>query len=196
MTTDRRRQFGPHSSAYLNKGKKKKPMHTERKTVHTNVRIFAEIAEAAHQRMYQAISEFTIGSEQNKSKSIKVFDPAQTSFKEALVSIIFTCMWLEATLHLLIVRDLGRKRFRQMDSWSYERKLRELKCADEQLLDRVCRLRETRRELVHEKAQFEYDDTGAFVGQLKLAQEEADNARDVLVGLKDWFQDMSKNSVR
>ena len=46
---------------------------------------------------------------------IKTFDPEQNSFKQAMVSIVFTGMWIEALLHLLIVRDHGTEKYEEYD---------------------------------------------------------------------------------
>ena len=83
-----------------------------------------------------------------------------------MVSIVFTCIWLEATLHLLIVGRYGKERFEELDRNSYERKLEALRCGDEDLLRWAGRLRKIlagtgsresasgvqRRRRVHERA--------------------------------------------
>ena len=120
-------------------------------------------------------------------RAIKRFDPEQTSFKQAMVSIMFTCIWLEAMLHLLIVRRWGKSRFEELDWRPYEGKLEALGCNDEDLLRRAVRLRKTRKGLVHEKAHLEFNDEGEFMGELLTAQEEAENARAVMEGVENWF---------
>lgn len=66
-------------------------------------------------------------------------------------------------------------------------------CTDERLLERVERLRRSRREVVHEKAQLEFADEGrvedsVWIGQLKgeigVSQDEAENARVIMVGVR------------
>lgn len=47
--------------------------------------------------------------------AIKAFDPAGTSFKDAAIAVVFACIWLEALLHLLIVRGCGLGCFRKGD---------------------------------------------------------------------------------
>ena len=117
----------------------------------------------------------------------KIFDPEQTSFKQAMIATVFTCIWLEATLQLLIVDKFGRNCFREVDKDPYETKLQLLGCEDEELLKKAVRLRRARRELVHEKAHSEFNDRGEFTGALRTAQEEAANARAVMVGVEKWF---------
>ena len=40
------------------------------------------------------------------------YDPGQTSFKQSMISIVFTGIWLEALMHLLIVRRYGENKFK------------------------------------------------------------------------------------
>ena len=119
--------------------------------------------------------------------AIKRFDPERRSFKQAMISVVFTGIWLEATLHLLIVDRYGKNRFEELDRRPYERKLEALGCGDEDLRRRVVRLREARRELVHEKAHLEFNEEGEFTGELRTAQEEAEYARLVMEGIERWL---------
>ena len=90
-------------------------------------------------------------------------------------------------MHLLIVDRYGKNCFREVDKDPYETKLQLLGCGEEELLKKVGRLRRVRRELVHEKAHFEFNDRGEFTGALRTAQEEAENARAVMVGVENWI---------
>ena len=110
------------------------------------------------------------------------------SFKEAMITIVFGCVWLEAILHLLIVKVCGRKCYEEVDRKSYEEKLRLLKCDDDELFRNVTRLRIARKEIIHEKAYFEFNESGEFVGKTMTAQDEAENAKAVLVGVTKWCQ--------
>lgn len=97
-------------------------------------------------------------------------DPEQKSFKQAMITTVFTAMWLDALLHLLIVRHLGVMTFKNFDrKHGYEAGLRLLGCSDKEILNAANRLQASRRELVHEKAHL---DNGA----VKTAEEEAANA--------------------
>lgn len=165
-------------------------MEAKHRPVFTNVHIFGAIADTAYKKMSELLANNIRRNPDSSSGVIKIFDPEQTSFKEAMISIVFSCMWLEATLHLLIVRKFDRERFKNADRrLSYEEKLRLLECRDEQLLNNVERLRKSRRELVHEKAHLEFSQAGEFLGELKTAQDEAENARAVIVGLRKWCQE-------
>jgi hypothetical protein len=110
---------------------------------------------------------------------IHTYDPSQTAFKSAIVSIVFTTIWLDAVTHLLIVRELGEREFRKHDRDSYEGKLRLLRVDDDDLLSRVSRLREVRRELVHEKAYLDKE--------MRTAQSEARNANEVRRLVDDYL---------
>ena len=107
-------------------------------------------------------------------------DPDQNSFKQAMIAIVFTGMWLEAFLHLMIVRKHGKDKFEEYDFKPYEDKLHLLECSDPYIIDRAIRFRKSRKELVHEKAYFDN-------GEIKKAQDEADNAHELLVALNNQF---------
>ena len=162
-------------------------MEAERKVVFTNVRIFGAIADAAYERMSEDMAKNVHAMLDGSPGAIKVFDPEQKSFKDAIISIVFSCIWLEALLHLLIVRQFGRECFREVDRrLSYGEKLSLLGCSDDQLLEWTSQLQGSRRQLVHEKAHMEYTDEGVFAGEVKSAQDEAETARRVMVGVREW----------
>ena len=165
-------------------------MQAEHKWAFSNVRIFRAIADRAYDKMSEDMDKNIRARPDGGPGVIKTFDPEQTSFKEAMISIVFTCIWLEATLHLLIVRMRGSKRFEEVDKRPYEEKLRMLGCGDGQLLNKVEILRSTRRQLVHEKAYFEFNEEGEFTGETRIAQDEAENARAVIVGVSKWCREV------
>ena len=155
--------------------------------IFTNVCTYKAIADQADREMAEGLEQNVRPNPQGREGAIKRFDPERTSFKQAMVSIVFTCIWLEATLHLLIVGRYGKERFEELDRNSYERKLEALRCGDEDLLRRAGRLRKSRRALVHEKAHLEFNDEGEFTSELMTAQEEAENARAVMEAVEHWF---------
>jgi|GEM_PF-2020663 len=140
----------------------------------TNISTYKAIALEAHKSMCEYLEEGRWPKEDGGPGWIKTFDPDQKCFKQAMITIVFTGMWLEALLHLLIVRNHGLEKFAEYDFKSYEEKLRLLGCSEQGLLDVVKRFRKSRKELVHEKA---YCDDG----ELKTAQDEANNAHDLMV---------------
>ena len=108
-------------------------------------------------------------------------DPNQVSFKSACVVIVFSAMWLEASLHGALVRQLGETAAKSHDRKTYEEKLHLIGLANDAMLKRAGRLRTARRELVHEKV---YTDPGS----IRIAQDEANNASDLMRALRDLEQ--------
>ena len=160
-------------------------MTSKHKTILTNVGIYQSIADAAYHNMSGGMGKNV--RPEDSSGAIKTFDPEQTSFKQAMISTVFTCIWLEAILHLLIVDKFGKKWFKKVDYETYEMKLELLSCRDTVLLENVERLRKVRKEIVHEKSKFEFDDEGKFTGESRTGQDEAENARAVMTGVEKWL---------
>ena len=167
-------------------------MTSKHKPILTNVDIYQSIADAAYHNMSEGMGKNVRPRPEDSSGAIKTFDPEQTSFKQAMISTVFTCIWLEAILHLLIVDKFGKKWFKKVDYKTYEMKLELLGCRDTVLLENVERLRKVRRELVHEKAHSEFNDADKFTGELRATQDEAENARSVMTGVEKWIGDTRK----
>ena len=164
-------------------------MTSKHKPILTNVDIYQSIADAAYHNMSEDMGKDVRPRPEDSSGAIKTFDPEQTSFKQAMISTVFTCIWLEAILHLLIVEKFGRKCFEEVDKnrKTYEEKLKLLGCDDKELLENVKRLRKVRKELVHEKAHCEFNDADEFTGESRTGQDEAENARAVMTGVEKWL---------
>ena len=109
------------------------------------------------------------------------YDPSQTSFKQSMISIVFTGIWLEASMHLLIVRRYGENKFKEYD-WknTYEEKLELLAVLIKNCLLACRGFAKLRKSLVHEKAHFDND-------EIMMAQDEAENAHEILVGIHKHF---------
>lgn len=140
--------------------------------VHTNIEIYSAIATEAFAKMRRLNSEH-VKPNTDGSGYIISYDPNYESLKSAMIVIVFTGMWLEALLHQEIVKRYSRSDFDKVDRNSYEEKLKMLGFNDEFLLKQVKRFRETRKELMHEKA---YQDSGS----IKTAQEEASLANEIM----------------
>lgn len=98
---------------------------------------------------------------------IVMYDPYQKSLKNAFVAIVFSGICLEALLHLEFVRHKGLKAYTQkIDRCTYEEKLKQLGCNDEEIFKLCKDFRSARREVVHEKAHL---DDKSF----RIAQKEA-----------------------
>lgn len=117
----------------------------------TNVDIYKDIVMEEYERMRDAMDRDTTPTADG-SRMIKRFDPNRTSFKSAMITVVFTGMWLEAITHLLIVQRFGKAKFREYDRKPYENRLEVLGIQDSNLISRVRAFREARKELVHEKA--------------------------------------------
>ena len=156
----------------------------------TNISIYKAIAEEAHQKMRELIDGGRRPKPDGSAGWVITYDPSQNSFKQSMIAIVFTGMWLEAFLHLQIVQKYGEQKFKEYDFKSYEEKLQLLGCSDQQIIDRATRFRKTRKALVHEKAHF--DD-----GEIRTAQDEADSAYELLVALHNQFspKDLPKENL-
>ena len=163
-------------------------MTSKHKPILTNVDIYQSIADAAYHNMSEGMGKNVRPRPEGSPGTVKTFDPEQTSFKQAMISIVFTCIWLEANLHLRIVNKFGKKCFKEADGKPYEEKLKLLGCESTELLENVKRLRTARNELVHEKAHFEFNDAGKCT-VMRPAQDEAKNAKVVMTGVGKWFCD-------
>lgn len=80
------------------------------------------------------------------------YDQRQRSFKQALIAIAFSGIHLEALLHLEGSRRLGVKEYEKIDGKTYEDKLKRLGFTEPELIADCKRFRESRRDLIHEKA--------------------------------------------
>jgi hypothetical protein len=138
----------------------------------SNTEVYKAIADEAYQKMIQLMADGRRPRTDGNPGWIITRDPSQNCFKQSMISIVFTGMWLEAFLHLLIVRECGEEIFKAYDRKTYEEKLQLLGCTDERIFNRVSRFREARISLVHEKALLDG-------GEIKFAQEEAENAHGI-----------------
>jgi hypothetical protein len=83
------------------------------------------------------------------------------------------------------MKKYGKEKFEKYDFKSYEDKLYLLGFTDKNIIDRVTRFRKIRKSLVHEKAYF--DDH-----EIKKAQDEAENAHEILVTIYNFFFEKSE----
>lgn len=114
-------------------------------------------------------------------------DRGQRSFKAALIAIAFAGMYFEALLHLVGSRRLGVQGYERIDKSTYEDKLKALGVADPGVVLDCKRFRETRRDLMHEKAYHP-----RFGRELRVAQEEAVHAVALVERLRDIFGERTR----
>ena len=149
--------------------------------VHTNVRFFYEIAKESYEVMRDDFNSHRRPKPGGEPGWILTWDPDHKSFKKAFVTIVFCGVWLEAVLHLLIVKHKGVAVFKKNDYKKYEDKLELLGCTDESIMELCERFRRARKEIVHEKA---YLDTESFLA----AQTEAESAIELVEKIIAYFK--------
>jgi hypothetical protein len=146
----------------------------------TNIRVFWQIA----QESIAAVRADLAANRRPKSNGepgfIITFDPDRKGFKAAFVAIVFSGIFIESALHILIARSLGVAAAESGDRKSYEEKLELLGCTDADLVDRCKEYRKARKAIVHEKAFF--DD-----GTVRTAQDEAEKAIALVELIVDRF---------
>ncbi|WHZ23296.1 MAG: hypothetical protein OJF47_002408 [Nitrospira sp.] len=161
--------------------KRKMPNNTMNQFAITNVSVYKAIAISAHLKMHELTNAGRRLKDGGSPGWIITFDHEQRSFKQAMIAIVFTGMWLEAFLHLRIVRDHGLKKFKEYDFKSLADKLQLLGCSEPAIIEAAQKFQKCRKELVHEKA---YCDAG----QITKAQDGADNANQLLLAIDEWFK--------
>lgn len=98
-----------------------------------------------------------------------------------MIAIVFTGMWIEAFLHLRIVRNHGLQKFKEYDFKSLADILQLLGCSEPAIIEAAQKFQKCRKELVHEKA---YSDAG----QIRTVQDGADNPNQRLWAIDAWFK--------
>ncbi len=142
-------------------------------SVHTNHIIFYEIAQQSFAAMSKDLDSNRRPKPGGKPGWVVSYDPDRKSFKSALTVIVFSGVWLESLLHLLIVEKEGVGVFKKFDNEKYEVKLKLLGCDDPSIIGLCEHYREVRREIVHEKAHLNSE-------KIRVAQKEAGKAIDLV----------------
>ena len=110
---------------------------------------------------------------------IVTYDPDQKSFRNSLIAIVFATMYLEALFYIVGTRRFGSAKYNnEYDRRCLEDKLSLFDIEDDDLRTATKRLRECRRDLVHEKA-----DLTAKV--IYAAQDEAKHAIALIKAIKE-----------
>jgi hypothetical protein len=150
----------------------------------TNASVFRAIVIAAHAEMHRLENAGRRPKDDGTPGWVIAFDPEQKSFKQALIAITFTAMWFESAFHLLVVRDHGIKKYDEYDHRPYREKLELIGITGAKILESAERLQKCRKDLVHEKAHLDK-------GQFRAAQEEADNACELLLAIESQVMQKS-----
>lgn len=142
---------------------------------YSNVSIYKSIAEEAYSDMVEHYAKNIRPKEDGTEGFIVSYDPFQMSFKKSMVAIVFTAMWLEAALHLTLVKKFGVESIKRINRNQklYEDKLRHLGINDADIISKVTKFRLTRNDLIHEKSYLDR-------GEIKKAQDEAHLASEIM----------------
>ena len=153
---------------------------------YTNVSIYKAIAEETYSEMTEHYEKNRRPKEDGSEGFIITYDPSQISFKKSIITIVFTAMWLEAALHLALVKKFGAESIRSINRNQklYEDKLRHLGINDPDIISKVTEFRLTRNELIHEESHLDK-------GEIKKAQNEAHLANEIMLTLGSALQNIS-----
>ena len=101
--------------------------------------MFFDIANEAHARMERGW--MSDGKRPRRGGGWTItYDPTRACFKQALIAVVFTGVWLEATLHQAMVAKLGIKKAEANDRNTYEQKLAILGIQDSEMVTGAERL--------------------------------------------------------
>jgi hypothetical protein len=140
----------------------------------TNANVYFAIAEDAQAESERLAMLARRPKPDGDTGVIVTYDPDQKSFKNSLVAIVFAAMYLEALFYLLGTRKFGSAKYnKEYDRKCLEDKLLLFALKDDDLRIATKRLRECRRNLIHEKA-----DLTANV--LHVAQDEGKHAIELV----------------
>ena len=73
--------------------------------ISSNISVYRAISEEAYLKMRKLIDAGRTPKANGGEGWIIKYDPEQKSFKQAMISIVFTGMWLEALMHQKIVSE-------------------------------------------------------------------------------------------
>lgn len=141
----------------------------------SNLNTYLQIAIEAGRRSRRIASAQTRSKPGGDLGRIILYDPGQRSFKQALIAVVFAGIYLDALLRIEGFRRFGKSKWNRIgnDDRRYEAKLKVLGVTDERVLRACKEFRETRNDIVHERALQLAPQTNV---KLRVAQREADNA--------------------
>lgn len=119
----------------------------------TNANAFLAIAEEA-QAESERLAKLARRPKPNGERGVIVtYDPDQKSFKSSLIAIVFATMYLETIFYILGTKKFGSVNYnKDHDRKCLEDKLTLFELNDDDLRIATKRLRERRKNLIHEKA--------------------------------------------
>jgi hypothetical protein len=141
--------------------------------LHSNLSVYRAIAEDANAEAQSLWASARQPKPDGSPGFVIAYDPSRRSFKQSLVAIAFAGIYFEALLFVVGTERLGARWRDDVDRKPYEDRLKVLGITDEAVLSSARRLRQSRHDLVHEKA-VPIDEISH--GELRWAHEEAAHA--------------------
>ena len=119
----------------------------------TNANVYLAIAEEAQAESERLAKLARRPKPDGQPGVIVTYDPDQKSFKNSLITIVFATMYLEALFYVLGTKKFDSATYNKMyDRKCLEDKLSLFDLKDDDLRIATKRLRERRKDLIHEKA--------------------------------------------
>lgn len=136
----------------------------------TNANVYLAIAEEAQAESERLAKLARRPKPDGEPGVIVTYDPDQKSFKTSLITIVFATMYLEALFYILGTKKFSSVKYnKEHDRKCLEDKLPLFDLKDDDLRIATKRLRERRKDLIHEKADL-------TVNVFYAAQDEAKHA--------------------
>lgn len=146
----------------------------------SNISVYKAISEEAYLEMVELIENGRRPKPDGGEGWVVKYDSKQSSFKQAMISIVFTGMWLEAFFHHEIIKQKSKNQFNKHSNKSYKEKLELIGINESSILDKVDSFQKTRNELIHEKAFLDKS-------EIKFAQDEAKHAHEIIEYVSNAF---------
>jgi hypothetical protein len=118
----------------------------------SNASVYRSIAEEANAEAQRLWGEARTPKPDGSTGYVIAYDPTRRSFKQSLVAIAFSGIYIEALLYLKGTEVMGNTWKNKWDESTYEEKFKALGITDTSFLALAERLRRSRRDLAHEKA--------------------------------------------
>jgi|SRR5882724_166658 len=147
----------------------------------SNANIYRAIAEEAHASMRATLANVVKPKPDGAPGYILRSEPDRRSFKDAMVTVVFAGIYLEALLFLALTDRFGRNEALKIDRERYEERLKRLGVTNPDLLVQVAAFRQARKDLVHEKAVAPHELESQTI---HIAQDTADSAIALLQDIR------------
>jgi len=149
------------------------------KWVFTNLNVYRQISLEAAAVSAEQLEKLRRPIPDHPGRFELLQDPARLGFKNALISIVFAGMYIEAMLHFVALERLPENRRKKTDRLPLEERVQALGVSDPTLLAACMSFREARKTLVHEKAA-----SPENLQEMRTAQDESRLAVELLIALE------------